>query len=451
MDSDPYFSPRPESRHKNRESEPIEHLDDQTQSSHKSNVYDELIYHVDKHTGHYRICVPADSIQEILQTTHNDGHPGFDKCFDSISRTQYIRHLARYLRDFLRHCPECLVYQTRRHRLYGVLEPIQSPLVPFYIIAIDYVLALPKTDDGLNTVLSVTDKFSKRVTFIPRAGTQSAAIWAIALLDRLAIANQGLPSVIISDRDRKFLSELWTAIFTRLRVNLLYSIAYHPQTNRASERTNQLAKIAMRFYLNTLPNLKNQPVVLLRLQAILNNTSNSTEHTANEVFYSFALNKPLDLAILPYKLPTKKARISAANAISFAQMSQKFHYNRRHQAMFIKPGDRAYLRLYKGYLIPANAGVKKVLSQQYVGPFDIIRRVGSQAYKLRLPDYWRIHPVISVAMLEPAPPGNNPYDRPVPDHPELVHVEGDTKHFRSYEIERLINRQIIRKGRGFST
>ena len=133
----------------------------------------------------------------------------------------------------------------------------------------------------------------------------------------------------------------------------------------------------MRFYLNTLPNLKNQPIVLLRLQVILNNTSNSTEHTTNKVIYSFALKKPLDLAALLYKLLLERARISTTNTISFVQISKKFYYNRHYQPIFIKPSDRVYFQLYKGYAIPANIEIKRVFSQQYIRPFNIIRKVSS--------------------------------------------------------------------------
>lgn len=44
--------------------------------------------------------------------------------------------------------------------------------------------------------------------------------------------------MIISDRDPKFLSDLWASLFKLLGVKLLYSTAYHPQTDGASERTN---------------------------------------------------------------------------------------------------------------------------------------------------------------------------------------------------------------------
>ena len=442
MDSDPYFAPRPENGESSDQSENL-----------GTDVYDDLVYHVDKYTGHYRLCVPDVAVDKILQVTHGNGHPGYERCYEAIAKTWYIRHLGRYLKDYLRHCPDCLVFQTRRHRPYGVLEPIQTPSVPFQTITLDFILALPVSEnDEFDCIMSVTCKFSKRVTFIPGKSTWTAAQWAIALLDRLAIGDWGIPGVIITDRDRKFLSELWSTIFEKLGVNLLYSTAYHPQTDGSSERTNQTAEIALRFYLNTLPNLKEWPKALPRMQAMLNNSTTITGKSPNDVIYGFSLNKALDLAVLPKQLPQHdEARINAADAISYAQMSQKFHYDRKHQPMFLRPGiDKAYLRLHKGYNIPSTASVKRVLGQQYVGPFDIIRKVGFQAYELAIPNHWKIHPVITVAMLEPAPQGPDPYERPLPDRPDSVYVEGDNDEYKSWEIQRLLNRRVTRRGRGYS-
>ena len=102
--------------------------------------------------------------------------------------------------------------------------------------------------------------------------------------------------------------------------------------------------------------------------------------------------------------------------------------------------------------MPASALIKKVLDQQYVGPFNVVKKVGSQAYQLAIPTYWHIHPVFTIATLEPAPfPNKDPYNRPRLDHPESVFVEGDTDENQSYRVERLINRRVIRRGRGFST
>ena len=63
-------------------------------------------------------------------------------------------------------CPGT-VNQTRGHKPYGELNPIASPPIPFHTITLDFIVGLPKANDGSNAVLTVTDKFTKRVTLIP--------------------------------------------------------------------------------------------------------------------------------------------------------------------------------------------------------------------------------------------------------------------------------------------
>jgi len=78
-----------------------------------------------------RLCVPWPVIKDILDTAHDDTHPGFARCYEKVSASYYIRGLTRYLRDYLKHCPQCQIYQTRRHKPYGSLQPILTPPVPF--------------------------------------------------------------------------------------------------------------------------------------------------------------------------------------------------------------------------------------------------------------------------------------------------------------------------------
>lgn len=55
------------------------------------------------------------------------------------------------------------------------------------------------------------------------------------------------------------------------------------------------------------------------------------------------------------------------------------------------------LKLYKRYSIPFFAGITKKLTQQYVGPFCILEKVGRLTYKLDVPLDWKVHSVFLVA------------------------------------------------------
>ena len=419
---------------------------DSEEASRKASFEDRLIYHVDKATGVRRLCISGPVIKEILDVAHtSEGHMGFTRCYERVSGSWYIRGLTRYLRDYLKHCPECLVYQTRRHAPYGSMQPIYNPPIPFHTLTLDFILAMPLTPQGLDCVMSVTCKFSKRITYVPEKTTWTAAQWAAALIERLELGDWGIPKALLSDRDPKFLSELWTGLFQQLNVKLLYSTAYHPQTDGQSERTNQTAEIMLRFFVAGLERPELWPSILSRLQSILNSSISSSGKSANEVIYGFKPNQPLNLvaaSTMP-ELSPPIARISAADALAFASMMAKHYYDRDHRALFLNKGDSAYLRLHKGYNIPANAAITRKLGQQYVGPFKVLEKIGHLAYKLDLPGHWRVNPVITVAMLEPAPinEGPDPYERPMPEQPDSVYVEGDTNTHKSWEVERIVDKQ----------
>lgn len=80
----------------------------------------------------------------------------------------------------------------------------------------------------------------------------------------------------------------------------------------------------------------------------------------------------------------------------------------------------------------------------------MLEKVGKLAYRLAVPDHWKIHSVFSIAQLEPAP-NLDPFRRLRSTHPESVFVEGDTEEWKSYEVERIINKRTIKRGRRWFT
>ena len=135
--------------------------------------------------------------------------------------------------------------------------------------------------------------------------------------------------------------------------------------------------------------------------------------------YGFKVKEPLSLigetGLNPQVTNLVQARDlhrkQAQDLQTFASTWAKRRYNGKHKKLDLKEGDLVYLRLHHGYNLPGMGNRK--LSNQQTGPFKIIKKVGSLAYKLELPRTMRIHPVISVAHLEPCPdPAKDPYNRP---------------------------------------
>ena len=187
------------------------------------------LYLIDSEDGRRRLCIPYNMVGDVFRIAHDQhGYARFTRTYDRITASLCVYQLLRRLKQYIRYCQPCQRNQTRRHKPWGLLQPILTPGIPFYTISMDFILALPLSNEKLDTVMSITCKFSKRIGLIPGKATYTAKDWAAALLSYLLLTGWGVPCAILSDRDKKFLSQLWKELFRALGVELLYSIAYHP-------------------------------------------------------------------------------------------------------------------------------------------------------------------------------------------------------------------------------
>ncbi|MBW0551682.1 hypothetical protein O181_091397 [Austropuccinia psidii MF-1] len=103
----------------------------------------------------------------------------------------------------------------------------------------DWVTALPPGGDkSYNSCLVNMDRYSKTPIFLPCHKDETAMDTALFIWNRF-ISHTGLFENIISDRDPKFTSALWTNLHKRLGTKLLFSTAYNPQKYGLEERMIQ--------------------------------------------------------------------------------------------------------------------------------------------------------------------------------------------------------------------
>ncbi|MBW0586680.1 hypothetical protein O181_126395, partial [Austropuccinia psidii MF-1] len=131
---------------------------------------------------------------------------------------------------------------------FELMIHIQEPKSPWEVIHMDWVTAPPPSGDkGYNACLVIVDRYSKTPIFLPCHKYDTDMDTALFLWSRV-ISHTGLLHNIISDRDPKFTSALWTNLHKLFGTKLSFSTAYHPQTNGLTERMIQTLEDMIRRF-----------------------------------------------------------------------------------------------------------------------------------------------------------------------------------------------------------
>lgn len=132
-----------------------------------------------------------------------------------------------------------------------LLQPLLIPNQVWDEITMDFIKA-PTKVGGCDTVLVMVNRLTKYPHFIglqnPFAPKSVASVFI-----REVVRLHGFPSLIVSDRDKIFVSNFWKEMFRPQGTTLLCSMAYHPQTDGQSEIVNQALETYMRCFVNGKP------------------------------------------------------------------------------------------------------------------------------------------------------------------------------------------------------
>ncbi|GJR68169.1 putative reverse transcriptase domain-containing protein [Tanacetum coccineum] len=267
----------------------------------------------------------------------------------------------------------------------------EIPIWKWEGIAIDFVTKLPRTSSGHDTIWVIMDRLTKSAHFLPMREDYKMERLARLYLNEI-VARHGVPISIISDRDSRFTSRFWQSMQEALGTRLDMSTAYHPQTDGQSERTIQTLEDMLRACVLDFGG--SWDVHLPLVEFSYNNSYHSSVRCAPfEALYGRKCRSPIMWAevgegqlIGPELVQETTEKISQIkDRLKAARDRQKSYADKRRKPLEFSVGDYVLLKVspWKGVV---RFGKKGKLAPRFVGPFEIIEKVGPVAYRLDLPE-----------------------------------------------------------------
>ena len=133
------------------------------------------------------------------------------------------------VRAYVQACPTCQRVKDCTTSKLGLMQPLPLPSARFTEYSMDFVFGLPECN-SYTGILTIVDRATKRVTLRPVAANVTADDTAQLLFDGI-IRTFGAPSVLLSDRDPRFMSDVWASITHCMDTRLVHSTAFHAQTD----------------------------------------------------------------------------------------------------------------------------------------------------------------------------------------------------------------------------
>jgi hypothetical protein len=145
--------------------------------------------------------------------------------------------MKRAIAEYVALCDSCQRDKAERQRPVGLLQPLKIPEWKWEEISMDFIVCLPKTQSGYDSIWVIMDHLSKVVHFILVKTTYKGSKLAELYIARI-VCLHGVTKKIVFDRGTQFTSMFWEKLHELLDTKLNCSSAYHPQTDGQTDRVN---------------------------------------------------------------------------------------------------------------------------------------------------------------------------------------------------------------------
>jgi len=313
--------------------------------------------------------------------------------------------MKRDIAEYVARCLTCQQVKAEHQKPGGLLQPLPIPIWKWEHITMDFVVGMPRSLKHHDAIWVVVDRLTKSAHFLPLRTSYNAEQLAELYIKEI-MRLHGVPLSIVSDRDTKFASQFWHAFQTAMGTELNLSTAFHPQTDGQSERTIQTLEDMLRACALNCAGKWDRHLPLAEF-AYNNSYHSSIEMAPYEALYRRRCRTPVcwdevgerKLSRVELIDQTKEIIQKIRERLRAAQDRQKSYTDVRRRPLIFNIGDHVFLKISpsKGSL---RFGKKAKLTPRYIGPFEILQKVGPVAYLLALPPNLQgIHDVFHVSQL----------------------------------------------------
>ncbi|MBW0508648.1 hypothetical protein O181_048363 [Austropuccinia psidii MF-1] len=235
-------------------------------------------------------------------------------------------------------------------------------------------------------------------------------------------SKHGLPSSIVSDRGSLFVSSFWTNICQKLKISIDLSTAYHPETDGQTERVNWILEQYLLMYLSYHQDDWTTWLPLAEF-AYHNSDHYSTKQSPfltvygrDQHFDSVQITQDTTAGRLTIRIQSVQQDCKRKLEVSTNRF-ERYADKSRAGPPVCNPGEMVWLSSKN---IKSTRHTKK-LSERWLGPFPILKKVRTNAYHLKLPSQWKsIHIVCHISLLEPVKTSTIPNRHKEPPPPIII-------------------------------
>ena len=355
----------------------------------------------------------------ILEEAHKSRysvHPGSDKMYLDLKRLYWWPNMKAEIATYVAKCLTCAKVKVEYQKPSGLLQQPEIPEWKWERITMDFITKLPKTTNGYDSIWVIVDRLTKSAHFLPIKETDKMEKLTRTYLKEI-VRLHGVPISIISDRDSRFTSRFWQSLQKSLGTRLDMSTAYHPQTDGQSERTIQTLEDMLRACVIDFGKAWDTHLQLIEF-SYNNSYHTSIKAAPFEALYGRKCRSPLcwaelgDTQLAPGQATdntltgpeiireTTEKIVQIRERLKASRDRQKSYADNRRKPLEFQVGDRVMLKVspWKGMI---RFGKRGKLNPRYIGPFEILARIGPVAYRLLLPkELSNVHPTFHVSNLK---------------------------------------------------